>query len=327
MNHTFIVNTENVNEYGYRILTDGIDTKQYLRNPVVLYMHDRFDDDNKGSEVIGRTVKLWVENNQLLCEVEFDMEDEFAAKICGKVERGFIRMASMYADVLACSNAPEDIMPGQIFETVTKCKLIEISIVDIGGNDDALKLSRNGESMKLQKLSTNKTEDMSNLKVIALAYGLPADADEAAILAKHNELKIAKDAAEGSVVKLTADLTALRGTTATDLVDECIKLGLFPEALKDDQIKAFENDFDGKKVLLSKMISDHKEANPGDKNNALKEVVLGAAAKGTQGTEETFDFLQKFDVAKLQKMQAENPTQYAKLYADYQNGVRHIAKV
>lgn len=41
MTHDFIINTENVNEYKYRILTDGINYIQYMRNPVVLFMHER----------------------------------------------------------------------------------------------------------------------------------------------------------------------------------------------------------------------------------------------------------------------------------------------
>ena len=41
MTYEFIINTENVNEFYYRVLTDGIDYTQYMRNPVVLFMHER----------------------------------------------------------------------------------------------------------------------------------------------------------------------------------------------------------------------------------------------------------------------------------------------
>lgn len=328
MIHTFIVNSENVNEYGYRILTDGIDTTQYMRNPVVLHMHNRFDSKNTGSEVIGKAVKLYVKDTQLLVDVEFDVADEFAAKIAGKVERDFIRMASMYADVVETSFDPKDIVPGQIYETVTKCKLIEISIVDIGGNDDALKLSKDGNKLKLNKLSINKNENMSHLKIIALAFGLDQEADEKVILAALNKIKLAKETAEASVVKLTAQLKEIQTSEATKIVDECISLGLLPDALKDNQIKAFETDFDGQKAVLSKLISDKKAETTADQTHkGVKEVVLNGKEKGTKGTEETFDYLQRYDMVKLQKIQSENPEQYAKLYADYENGVRHVAKV
>ena len=69
MTHDFIINSENVNEYGYRVLTSGIDYKQYLRNPVVLFMHRRFDDENRGSEVIGRCLKLAVSGTDLIATI------------------------------------------------------------------------------------------------------------------------------------------------------------------------------------------------------------------------------------------------------------------
>ena len=156
MTYDFIINTENVNEFYYRVLTDGIDYTQYMRNPVVLFMHEREfqkKDEKKGTAVIGRCIKLWKKGTDLVATIEFDMDDEFAATIAGKVERGFIRMASMYADVKATTTDPELVLPGQLYETVTKCKLVEISIVDIGGNDGAIRLPRDGNQLKHQKIN------------------------------------------------------------------------------------------------------------------------------------------------------------------------------
>ncbi len=33
--YEFVVSTEAVNSYGSRIITDGIDTEQYMKNPIV----------------------------------------------------------------------------------------------------------------------------------------------------------------------------------------------------------------------------------------------------------------------------------------------------
>ncbi len=326
--YDFVINTENVNEYKYRILTDGIDYTQYMRNPVVLYYHDLFDEKNKGKEVIGRCVKLQVKDKQLIATIEFDTEDDYAKVIAGKVERDFIRMASMYADIIESSTDPALSLPGQVYETVTKCKLIEISIVPVGGNDDALRLSKEGNTAKLQKLSINKNENMSHLKIIALAFGLDQEADEKVILAEFSKIKLAKETAEASVIQLKAKLKDIQTSEATSIVEECISLGLLPDALKDNQIKAFETDFDGQKAVLSKLISDKKAETTADQTHkGVKEVVLNGKDKGTKGTEETFDYLQKFDMVKLQNIKKDNPEQYAKLHADYENGVRHVAKV
>jgi hypothetical protein len=327
MTHDFIINTENVNEYKYRILTDGIDYKQYLRNPVVLYLHNRDDFKNKGSEVIGRCIKLFVKDKNLIATIEFDENDPFSKKISDKVANGFIRMASMYADVIAASSEPELVKEGQLYETVTKCKLVEISIVPIGGNDDALKLSKKGGEVKLNKLNIKK-EDMSELKTIALALGKAPDTSESVLLETITQVKLAKETAENKVTELETEIKGIHLASATALVDKAVQLGLIPETLKDSQIKAFDGDFEGQKAILSKLIED-KEAVNGQAGNQskIKEVTL-AGKTTTTGTEaeETFDYLQKHNTVKLAKIRDEQPEKYAELAKAYGQGVRYTSK-
>lgn len=330
MTHDFIINTENVNEYKYRILTDGIDYKQYLRNPVVLYIHNRDDYKNKGSEVIGRCVKLFVKDKTLIATIEFDENDPFSKKIADKVAGGFIRMASMYADVIAASSEPELVKEGQLYETVTKCKLVEISIVPIGGNDDALKLSKNGNDVKLNKLNGKwniKKEDME-FKTIALALGKPADTSENVLLETIASVKLAKETAETKVTALETELKTIRLAGATALVDKAVSLGLIPEALKDSQLKAFESDHAGQTVILTRLIGEQEEtATQSGNQKAVKEVILkGKTTTGVTDHEETFDYLQKHDVVKLAKIRDERPEKYAELAKAYGQGVRHTTK-
>ena len=219
MKHQFIINTENVNSYGYRILTDGIDYKQYMRNPVVLFMHERGVNAYKGSEVIGRCTRLYKEGTTLIAEVEFDEQDDFAKKIAGKVERGYIRMASMFAEIKEVSTEPQHILEGQVYETVTACKLVEISIVDIGGNDNALKLSKDGKPFQLKKIVTNNTSNNMDIKVIALALGMGENVKEEAVLSALHNLKTAKENAEAEIVALKKTISDTRTAEATTLVD------------------------------------------------------------------------------------------------------------
>ncbi|MDX6187982.1 HK97 family phage prohead protease [Flavobacterium sp. Fl-318] len=326
MQHDFVINTENVNEYKYRILTDGIDYTQYLRNPVVLYLHERDSYTNKGGEVIGRCIKLFVQDKKLIATIEFDQNDEFSKKIADKVAGGFIRMASMYADVIAASSEPELVKEGQLYETVTKCKLVEISIVPIGGNDDALKLSKKGGEVKLNKLNIKK-EDMPELKTIALALGKAADTSESVLLDTISKIKLEKDTAETKVTALEAEVKGIRLTAATDLVEKAVVLGLIPTALKDSQIKAFDGNFEEQKAILSKLIGDKEAENVGNGNQAaVKEVIL--SSRSTTGNvlttpEESFDYLQKHDAVKLSKIRDDEPAKYAQLAKDYQTGVRY----
>ncbi|MFK7113364.1 hypothetical protein V3468_02805 [Flavobacterium oreochromis] len=325
MTYDFIINTENVNEYGYRILTDGIDYTQYMRNPVVLFMHEREyqkSGKEKGSAVIGRCVKLFKKGTDLVASIEFDEADEFAQKIAGKVARGFIRMASMYGDVKEASMDAELLLPGQTYETVTKCKLVEISIVEIGGNDGALKLSKSKvDTLKLKKITN--TENM-NFKTIALALSIPADSTEDAIIKEVQELRLAKSNAETRATNAETQLKGIQDQEATQLVDKAIALGLIPEALKTVQLGAFTADFDGQKAVLSKLISD-KEIERGQQevNGKIKDVVLNGKNSTTTNTEETFDFLQRNNPIKLAKIKEETPEVYQQLATDYAKGVRH----
>ena len=333
MKHDFVVNTENVNEYKYRVLTSGIDYEQYLRNPVVLYLHNRenYQEEIRGSEVVGRCIALNVKGTDLIATIEFDEKDPFAKKIAGKVERGFVRMTSIYADVIETSMDPELILEGQAYETVTKCKLVEISIVPIGGNDGALKLSRGGfDPIKLNKVNINQTENMSHLKTIALALMLSPDADENVLIKEIQALKLSKETSDNKVKELENKFAALAKAEGTELIEKVIELGLLPEGLKAVQLSAYEADPAGQKVILSKLIADKEEQNTisGD-NSKIKEVVLnGKKSIKSTGAEEdqTFDYLQKHDPVKLGKIRTDDPAKYEQLAKDYAGGVRFAEK-
>lgn len=318
-----------MNCYGYRVLTDGIDTEQYMRNPIVLFMHNRNDYNPKGDEVIGRTIALKKEAGKLIAEVEFDEADEFARQIAGKVERGFIRMASLGADILETSQERDFLLPNQRLETVTKCKMTELSIVDIGGNDDALKLSKNGKPAELQlkKIEQNKNT-MSELKTIALALGMSADTGEAIVLQKVNELKLAKDNAETETKEWKEKFVALQKTEATKLLDKAVKLGLIPEDLKDAQLLAFENDFDGQTAKLSKLIEDKETENAKNERKDKVKDFVGLTKQSSEttpqsGDTECFDYLQRHNVVELRRLKTEEPEKYAELAKAYQQGVRY----
>ena len=79
----FILNDENVtNSYGFKIKTEGINLKRFKANPVML------DEHNPSNlSVIGKWTEIKAENGKLSAETEFDLDDENAKVIAGKVER------------------------------------------------------------------------------------------------------------------------------------------------------------------------------------------------------------------------------------------------
>ena len=142
-----VISTSGLNCYGSRVLTSGIDLTQFQKNPILLWMHRRcFERD---AMPIGRIENLRVEGDRLIGTPVFDEQDQFAKKIADKWENGFLKMASAGIEILETSEAPEHLLQGQTRATITRCRLEEVSIVDIGGNDDALQLWNDGKLVKL----------------------------------------------------------------------------------------------------------------------------------------------------------------------------------
>ena len=214
------ITNESVNSYGFRVLTSGIDLEQYRRNPVLLYMHER-------GNVIGYVKDLQVENGEVTGELVFDEASELSIRCKKQFEVGSLRMVSVGLDPKETSGAPELLLEGQTRPTVTKSKLVEVSLVDIGANDDAIRMYNEGTAIELGKdgncllplLSNNPINQTTmDLKKLALQLGLPETADEATVLTKIAELQ--KEA--GASVTLKAENDKLKLAGITTLVDKAI---------------------------------------------------------------------------------------------------------
>ncbi len=190
--HTFVISDETVvNSYGSRVMTAGIDIKQYKRNPIVKWYHKSpriWDDQNHDVEIlpIGKTLKLWKEDGKLLADIEFDEEDDFAVKIEGKVDRGFLNMCSPGLEPITISDDARYLLPGQQRATVVKSSLEEISIVDVGSNKNALRLSHDPEQdiNEIIPLVHSKTDNTMNefQQKVAGLLGLDPNASADSVL-------------------------------------------------------------------------------------------------------------------------------------------------
>ncbi|MDR3133890.1 MAG: hypothetical protein LBU42_07700, partial [Prevotellaceae bacterium] len=184
----FVCSDESVNSHGFRVLTSGIDTTQFERNPVLLYDHRDWDMPP------GRWSSLRREGGQLIATPEFDNSDEKARELKSKVEGGFIKMSSIGIIPIAWSEDPKLMLPGQTGPTLTKCRLREISITPFGSNLNALRLyDDDGNTINLNDYSPIKieknTQKMNDIKIIAGALDLSEKATEAEVVKTALELK------------------------------------------------------------------------------------------------------------------------------------------
>lgn len=155
----FVFNDENqANSYGFRILTAGISLKRFKNNPVMLDQHY-----NSTSAVLGLWENLTFDKAILLGEPVFDLEDENALKISGKVERNIIKSCSM-----GITFKREDLKIIGEELIMTKCELYECSIVAVPSNANSIRLyaSENGELLK--------DEDVKQL-CLSLQTEMPVD--------------------------------------------------------------------------------------------------------------------------------------------------------
>ena len=213
------ISNDSLNSYGTRVLTSGMNVEQYCRNPVLLYQHER-------GQVIGYVKDLQVENDEVTGELMFDCASELSKRCKKQYEFGSLRMVSVGIDILELSDDKQHLVQGQTSPTITKSKLFEVSLVDIGANDDAIVLQKDGKRITLGKdgecplplLNNNnnfQNPEQMDQKKLALSLGLPETADEAAINAAIEELKTAK-AENADLKKNNNTLTLERITNAVD---------------------------------------------------------------------------------------------------------------
>lgn len=178
-----LISDSSVNSYGFRVLTEGIDLSQYKRNPLLLWMHRRATFGTKEEVLpLGIVEDLEVKDGALYGVPVISSVDEFSGNILKLWEEGTVKMVSARFDDPVFSVEPQYLMPDQLGATVIKCKLTEVSIVDIGANDNALQLFSKGKALMLSNDGAcdipliNNTKNMNEIQSIALALGLEATA-------------------------------------------------------------------------------------------------------------------------------------------------------
>jgi len=316
-----VISTEAVNCYGTRVLTSGIDLSQYERNPVLLWMHRRAW--NGKDMPIGRIENLRVDGDKLIGTPVFDRADDFAKQIESKWENGFLRMASAALEPTETSSDPTLVMPGQTRETVTRCKLIEVSIVDIGGNDEALQLYGGEKLLKLAageespalpllKMSAEgETEErtetpITNSNVIMnkeqLQFlGLPEDATDEQITAALNLMKTKADSVD-----------SMRLAAVTQAVDRAIAERKIVAEQRDHFIKL------GKSAGVEMLADTFKAMSPQQKPTDAIELSKGSAPTPGAGKEvsKSYTKLSEVPQAELLALRKEQPQEYMRLYKE-----------
>ena len=315
-----------MNSYGSRVLTAGIDLSQYERNPVLLWLHRRSWEP--GAMPIGRVENLRVEDGKLIGTPVFDQNDDFAKKIESKWDNGYLRMASAGLEPIETTPDPTLIMPGQTRETVTRSKLVEVSIVDIGGNDEALQLY--GQEGKLLKLAAG--EDSPGLPLLQEKKeadpdtGNDAGEGEEINNTKINLTKMTKE--ELALLGLPETATEEQATAALALMKgradnaEQIQLAAVTQAVDqavaERRILAEQRDHyiklgkaAGVQMLRDTLSTMHPQQKPGEVINLGKQ-----SAPGAGEAPKTYTKLSEVPEAERLELRKNNPGEYMRLFKE-----------
>lgn len=308
---TFILNDEKkVNSYGFRVLNAGINQERFAKNPVILDVHVSWSN----LRVIGRWENIRVEGSELKADAVFDLEDEYASQIAGKVERGFIKGCSIGFSYSDTDFEEED--SGTF--VLVKCELFEASIVPLPSNSNAVRLYAKsgipleGDQIKLaldpifNKNSSNKNQINTTMKNLNLSAGtmmvLGIDDTENSLAVakavetladKHKALKVEHDALKSkeenriklATQKLVNDAVEA-GKIKADEVETWVELGIANPDLFDRTLSALPG-----KGSLSDRVDNGEEK------------------------EMTIEGFQKLSAEDQKQFKNENPEQYQKLFA------------
>lgn len=129
--YRFIASTNSKDRHGEAILQSGWELDNYLKNSQVLYGHDSW------SFPIGKTIKLELTDNALIADIVFASKEanEKAEQVRLLVEEGILSAVSV-------GFIPKDIQDIDGVRTITQAELLEISIVPIPANQDAVRIAK-----------------------------------------------------------------------------------------------------------------------------------------------------------------------------------------
>lgn len=323
----FILNDESVNRYGYRVLTMGIQTGNFEKNPVCLVVHDNHQLS------IGKWKNLRKEGNLFKATLEFDEEDSLAVTLYKKYKNGYMSAVSMSFLEIAESEAPELLIKGQKYATITECELTECSLVNVPGNANALKLfTADGKEKQLSLIGSEnqnpktmqkneKTAEELGLELETLRKNRALDLvslhlDRGVIAAEEKEFFLKNAELDFDATKKVLEFrkTPEKDNSSDALADQLVTLhfdrGAIVAEEKEFFLKSAKLDYAGtKKVLELKKGKETLDALT--QNLGLGKDLVG---KDDRSTWSYLDFYKK-DLNALQLMKEKEPERHSKLLA------------
>lgn len=311
----FVICDNTLNRYRWRLLVEGIDLEGFLKNPVACVQHDTW------KLPVGRWENVRVENGELRGSCVFDPNDEEAVKLYWKYRDGYMNAVSLHIRPLEESDDASVLVEGQKYPTVTKSELIEVSLVTVPGQKNAVKLmNEDGSDYILGILTTGDGEEPEpgkNNDTMEKENGKPA-ADAGVLEEQNRTLQAQLEESRKLNAKNLVALHVQRGVVSEGEVESLEKLAMLSYADVEKMLSARE--------APAGAAGEGKEDPKGDQGKALaaqlKELQGGPA--GADDERKSWDYLEwtKKDPRGLAAMEANEPDRFKKLCADFEAASR-----
>lgn len=290
------IHTEDINTYGFWILTDGINTARFKKNPVLFYNHYTW------SMPIGKWEELKIEQGNITAAPKFDTNDEQGKIVGRKFEDGYLNAASIGIRIIETSDDPRHLKPGQTRPTVTKCELIEVSVVAIPANAQATVVLCDESGQAITNLNIDDI-----FKPLSIKEMTP---DITQLQLKIQQLEADKQQLEQEKQQ---QAVAAKKQNAETLVDAAIGSNKILASLRDSYVRLATQDYEAIKVI----IDSAKPYKP----------VSEQLKQGSYPAKTDADLYDKLDKeGGLAKLKAENPTEFERLLEAKKEAVKASGK-
>lgn len=162
----FVLSDSSVNQYGFRLMTNGYDMGEFMKNPIGYYGHDKKDG------VLIRWEDIRLEDDKVLGKPVINMLHPRADRTVEEVENGFLNSASVgrlrFLEYHLEDNPEDEENP---IVTVTKWYNKECSLVDNPSNRNAMKVElcdENDDEINLSDFIQSTKQKIDKMKKIEL---------------------------------------------------------------------------------------------------------------------------------------------------------------
>lgn len=291
----FVLTDQSKNSHGFAINISKLRLERFKQNPVMLYNHDK---------LVGKWKDLEIKDGKLVGTPVFmdDEKEEHALKIKNRVEKDFVKSASLGINIIDVQWNEELDYP------IVEAEVFECSVVDIPSNANAVTLYNSdgerleGENLQVQLSALGKPKpaikSKSNMKLSVKSLttlGLDNDSSDEAVNSAIQKL-------QSDYKNAQTKLELLESKEVDSLISTALKEGRITALNKEKFEKLAASDLDLAKEMIEGLPAKKKLSEKTKKEKTKVDL--------NDRSSWTFEDWRKKDTAGLLAIKRDDPDQY-----------------